>query len=377
MTLFDVIVVGGGLSGGLTARRCAEAGRKVLLIEKQAFVGGEKTWSFHTTDVTPAELQWLSPFVVKSWNTQEVVFPARRRTLPTGYHAIPSSRFREVLKNTPRLEILPECEVVGCDWQTVTFASGSKMQACQVWDARNTTPRGHRAFGYQKFVGQDIRLAQPHGLLHPVIMDATVEQIDGFRFVYLLPWDAHTLLVEDTRYSESPHIDVEGFRGSIRSYLSDRFGDTGETLREERGCLPVPLQAAAESAPNAIGVGAGLYHPTTSYSLPFAVRTADWIAAHSKVPASDLPERWRAFRLKQKDQEMFYVLLNRMLFAAPPARRYRILERFYGLPLPLIERFYSARSSWRDKARLLLWGKPPLPVGQALRGLLRNTLSHA
>ena len=62
----------------------------------------------------------------------------------------------------------------------------------------------------------------------------------------------------------------------------------------------------------------------------------------------------------------FYRLLNRMLFrAAEPGQRYRVLERFYRLPQPLIERFYAGEATLADKLRILS-GKPPVPIGRAL-----------
>ena len=62
----------------------------------------------------------------------------------------------------------------------------------------------------------------------------------------------------------------------------------------------------------------------------------------------------------------FYRLLNRMLFrACEPTERYRVLERFYRLPIPLIERFYAGKATLGDKVRILT-GKPPVPIGRAL-----------
>jgi lycopene beta-cyclase len=56
-----------------------------------------------------------------------------------------------------------------------------------------------------------------------------------------------------------------------------------------------------------------------------------------------------------------------MLFrAARPGERYRVLERFYGLPEALIARFYAARLTRFDKLRILT-GKPPVPLAAALR----------
>jgi lycopene beta-cyclase len=62
-------------------------------------------------------------------------------------------------------------------------------------------------------------------------------------------------------------------------------------------------------------------------------------------------------------------MLTRMLFGAgAPQHRYRMLERFYRLPEPLIERFYAGRSSRADAVRILA-GKPPVPLTGALASL--------
>lgn len=62
-------------------------------------------------------------------------------------------------------------------------------------------------------------------------------------------------------------------------------------------------------------------------------------------------------------------MLTKMLFgAAEPPLRYRMLERFYRLPEPLIERFYAGRSTMLDRARILA-GKPPVPIGAAMASL--------
>jgi lycopene beta-cyclase len=65
----------------------------------------------------------------------------------------------------------------------------------------------------------------------------------------------------------------------------------------------------------------------------------------------------------------FYRRLGRMLFgAARPDERYKVLEHFYRLPAPLVERFYAARSTRADCARVLC-GRPPVPVLAAIGAL--------
>ncbi|MEC9481861.1 MAG: lycopene cyclase family protein, partial [Halomonas sp.] len=48
--------------------------------------------------------------------------------------------------------------------------------------------------------------------------------------------------------------------------------------------------------------------------------------------------------------------------------RWRVMQRFYGLPEPLIERFYAGRLTAADKLRIVV-GKPPVPLDEAARAV--------
>ena len=66
-------------------------------------------------------------------------------------------------------------------------------------------------------------------------------------------------------------------------------------------------------------------------------------------------------------QRRFQRLLNRMLFrACEPEDRYKVLERVYRLSPGLIQRFYAARLTRWDKARILV-GKPRVPISAAIK----------
>ena len=83
-----------------------------------------------------------------------------------------------------------------------------------------------------------------------------------------------------------------------------------------------------------------------------------------------LAEASYAWALAHWRQGRFYRMLTRMLFGAgPPQHRFRMLERFYRLPEPLIERFYAGRSTTADKLRILA-GRPPAPLKGALASLV-------
>ena len=229
------------------------------------------------------------------------------------------------------------------------------------------------ALGYQRFLGLELRLTAPHGLTAPLLMDATVAQEDGYRFIYVLPFGPDVVLVEDTVYGNHPAHDEEQSRRVIERYLATRGWTVAEELRQERGALPIPLAgryqdltAIQEPGVPTIGVRAGLIHSTTGYSLPYAVRTADLIAAAPTLTSAALLGPLTELARATFERQRFLRMLNRLLFrAAEPADRYRVLQKFYRLPEPTIARFYADRLTTMDKLRLLT-GRPPVPVLRAL-----------
>jgi lycopene beta-cyclase len=54
-----------------------------------------------------------------------------------------------------------------------------------------------------------------------------------------------------------------------------------------------------------------------------------------------------------------------LFFAAEPADRYRVLQRFYGLSAGLVDRFYADRLTRLDRVRLVT-GRPPVPFFRGL-----------
>jgi len=197
-------------------------------------------------------------------------------------------------------------------------------------------------------------------------MDATVEQLGGYRFVYCLPFTEHEVLVEDTYYTDGPELSENEVTARIDDYINANGWGDHELIRQEKGVLPITL-AVEETCENntKIGIKGGFYHAITGYSFPDALRVADEMSMY----ASDFAFIEKINRITQqehKKKESFLRLLNRMLFrAAKPEQRYAVLQRFYGLNQGLIERFYAGQLKWYDKLRILI-GKPPVPVSKAL-----------
>jgi lycopene beta-cyclase len=377
---YDLILAGGGLANGLIAwalctRRPA---LRILLIDSGEHIGGNHTWSFHDSDLTPAEREWLAPLVSASWPGYDVVFPEHARSLAGGYASIASSDFAAVIEAAlgPALRLNTRIEAVTPT--SVRLQGGETLSAGAVIDGRGVRASRHLALGFQTFLGQEVRLQQPHGLVRPIIMDAAVEQQGGYRFVYVLPFDAHRLLIEDTHYVDTPAWEPERLRANLAAYAAARGWRIAELLREEHGSLPIVLAGEplafwneAGGQPCA-GLRAGLFHHTTGYSLPHAVRLAGRIAQLHDLDAASLFDLIRAEALLEWRGQRFFRLLNRMLFlAGSPDQRWRVMQRFYRLPAALIAAFYAGRLKLGHKARLLS-GKPPVPVLQALLAAIKT-----
>lgn len=381
---YDLILAGGGLANGLIAWRLKQLRPElnVLCLEEQASIGGNHTWSFHDGDLSPAQHQWIEPLVVRRWPCYHVHFPARSRRLSSGYASITSERFAEVIQAALGDNLRTGQRLTQVTPRSVTLATGETLAAQAVIDGRGVRESEQMVLGRQAFLGQLLQLHAPHGLEAPIIMDARVAQGQGYRFVYVLPFSADTLLIEDTHYVDRQALSADQLRAHIADYVSEQGWSVAACLREEEGVLPITLAGdftqfwrEAKGQPLA-GLRAGLFHCTTGYSLPHAVRLADRIAQQRDLSAGALDKSIRAFAHQAWRRQRFYRLLNRMLFlAGQPEDRWRVMQRFYGLPEGLISRFYAGNSSVADKLRVVS-GSPPVPVIEALHAMCRYLPRH-
>jgi lycopene beta-cyclase len=376
----SVVLVGGGLANCLIALRlkAARPDIRLTLLESAGRLGGNHTWSFHGTDVNAATLAWLQPLASHSWQHYDVRFPERERRLPGGYHSLTSEHLHDVVIDSIATGVRLNSSVRDVATDRVTLAGGEVLAADLVIDGRGLQgpSQAGMTLRFQKFFGQHLRFAAPHDLTGPLLMDATVSQAEGYRFVYVLPFSATEALIEDTYYSDSSAVDNGGLQQNITRYAADRGWRVQELIREETGVLPIVLDGdlaafwpAADGVPRS-GLRAGLFHHTTGYSLPQAAALAHDLPAQARLQSASIAP-WIRSRVQSRWREQrIFRLLNRLLFlAAAPAERYRVLQHFYRLPEPIIERFYAGRLRGRDALRILS-GTPPVPVNRALRYLL-------
>ncbi len=394
----DIAILGGGLAGCLIALALAEKrpDLDVRIIEAARRLGGNHVWSFFDSDVAEADRWLVEPLICHRWQGYDIAFPAHSRTLDAVYNSIESERLDAVVRSRigdariTQATVTPTQAMAGgvleisdsSDSAAASASAGATvaLSARHIIDARGPGDLTTLALGWQKFLGQTITVPGGHGLTRPIVMDATVPQIDGYRFVYCLPFDAETVFIEDTYYSDTPELDAPAIRERIADYAASKGWRIEGNRREETGVLPVVMGGDFEAYWNSTGAGSakaglrsGMFHATTGYSLPDAVRLAAAVPGLIDLQPDSFATAIKARANTHWRNGGFYRMLDTMLFkAAKPEQRYRVLERFYRLNPALIARFYAGQSSLTDKIRILS-GKPPVPIGRAIKALLGMT----
>lgn len=376
---FDVIFVGGGLSAALSTLalldRRPEA--RVAIIEREPQLGTEHTWCFHAADVSGLRSRslgrastqanrWLAPLVAHRWAGYSVSFPRRQRRLASSYACVTGERLHQVVSarmaSASGAQLMLGCGVLDVDGNEVTLSDGRVLAAELVVDARGPARCAPtQECGYQKFLGLELEVERGHAIGEPILMDANLPQTDGLRFMYVLPFAPDRLLIEDTYFSDTPTLNEAPCERDVLRYAADRGLKVRSVLRRERGVLPMPWRSELPSVPDRgalrAGYAGGYFHPVTGYSFPIAVRFAEALA-ESCTGRLDLSPL-RKLASDHTEQLGFLFGLTRSMFTwFDPEQRFSVLEHFYRLPEPLIERFYAATLTQLDRARILL-GPPP------------------
>lgn len=373
---FDLVLIGGGLSSALCLLACSAARpeARIAVVEREQSLGGNHTWCFHPRDLPERAQRWVEPLVVRRWPGYTVRFPRRTRRLASAYGYVSSARLHEVVlarsqaQSGVRLYLGRRATALSS--HEVKLDDGTTLRGALIVDARGPQPSEACATaGYQKFLGLELEVEPDHALSEPILIDATLPQRDGFRFMYVLPLDERRVLIEETYFSESPALSEAAMVGAIHAYAAGLGLKMRGVLRSERGVLPLPRKPprlGPLASPLPAGYQGGYFHPVTGYSFPLAVRFADALA-HTD-PAALERSPLAAFARSHQAQLGFMCFMAHALFAFfEPAQRYSALEHFYRLPEPLVERFYAAELGPLDRVRVLL-GRPPhgLSVRRAL-----------
>lgn len=292
---------------------------RIALLEPRTEYTRDRTWCFWNVIRHPFE-----ECVSHSWRAWRVADPSRRidRSWPgLSYQHLPSDAFYgaalALLGADPNVELRLGVRVDRLERSpadsgiVVAWTDKGPVRARMILDTR---PRGRRIVSagpesgapgrlLQHFHGQIVRVERP--VFEPgvaTVMDFLERRTDGIHFMYLLPYDSYTALVEDTWFSANPGP-VEDYQAEISLYLRSRFGvERFEVLHSETGAIPMdpaPVPPSLVARIDDAGIRGGAARPSTGYAFlaiqRHAARLSDRLESWSDDPAADPPRSPRYY----------------------------------------------------------------------------------
>jgi lycopene beta-cyclase len=205
---------------------------------------------------------------------------------------------------------------------------------------------------WQHFYGQCVRTERP--VFDPTavtLMDFQVDQTKGVHFMYVLPFDAHHALVEDT-YMSPNVVTQETYAASLRNYLKTRYSlDAWEVQWDEQGKIPMTTESLMPRHYNRIipiGIRGGLAKPSTGYAFmaiqEFSQQLAHHLATHGELIVPTSRSRW--------SQWLDHVFL-RFLAEHPDQGSQVFTSLFANVPADTLVRFLTDRGSLADNLSVM------------------------
>jgi lycopene beta-cyclase len=361
-----LLIAGGGLAGSLAAIAMAKARPEVpiLLVEEGESFGRDRIFPFYDDELDPEDGWVLDSIAPQHWQGYYVAFPSHSRKFKGGINIVRSAALDAAVRETLRPDQYRlGTKVVAVRDNELVLLGGEKIKADAAIDARGAANLSMLETGWRKYFGREYRFADPHGVDRPVMMDATVEQADGYRFVQCLPFSETVMLVEEVYYSDSPEMDAAAMGARLEAYVGKRRWVGGVVEREESGCGPVPTGGdfgafwrVGGARVAKIGLRGGFFHPTTGHTIGDAARTAALLTRQKEMSGEALHDLFEEEATSQWRKRDLYRGFNATLLGAKGAERRRIFESFYELDPALISRFNAGRTGMLDKMKL---GKLP------------------
>ncbi len=352
MKHYDYIICGGGMAGLSLAyylKNSKLADKSVLIIEPQEKNTNDRTWAFWEREVNTFE-----SFLIKKWdNVQLIDANGNKQMLDMGgyqYKLLRGKDFYDFvnadLQRHQPIEWLKDTVTSikdNANSVVVETTDGQAYEATLVFDSTYqlnlTQPLNHNLL--QHFKGYVVRTAQAaFNPDVPVLMNFNIDQKQDCRFMYLLPLDAHTALVEYTIFSETL-LPSDDYDAALRDYLNNDLQlPEYQVLEEEFGVIPmsdVPTTERPSPRVVRIGTAGGYTNPATGYTFANTQRKLKKLVENleqtgsPKIEASIFDNRFRFYAsvllnvLEQKRHsaaDIFAMLYRKN----PPARVFSFLD---------------------------------------------------
>jgi len=243
------------------------------------------------------------------------------------------------------------------------FGDGISSAGTDIQHFDSRPPPVPRGMMLQHFIGLEVRASTP--VFDPdmaILMDFRVDQSRGMHFIYLLPFSPTEALVESTLFSPDT-LDEDFYLTAIHTYLDRHYSLASfETIRRERGVIPLGRLQQRDPAIPGIGGNGGAIRPSSGYAFIFIQRQID-----SAIAAARATGRFAVTPPHQAvDLAMDAVLLT-VLRHWPERAPELFLRMGQALSGDEFVRFLNGEADWALRLKVVM-AMPKLPF---LRGALR------
>jgi len=342
---FDYIIAGSGAAGLSLAYRLAGpefADKRILLIDRSAKQENDRTWCFWE-----AGAGLFDAVVHRSWD--KLAFYGPNKTIPLDIqpYRYKMIRGKDFYAHTlAKIHAAGHITVLKAEIYDIDTVDGRSHLDCSegtftadwTFSSLLSNEEIHEAkkglFLWQHFKGWVIKT--PNAFFDPaqaVFMDFRVPQVDGSCFVYVLPFDTNSALIEFTVFSEEVW-DKSTYDLYLKDYIRKQLGLYEYTIEQtETGRIPMashrfPLN---EGRTIFLGTAGGQTKGSTGYTFQNIQRHSEALVqalATGKSPKIQISLAQKRFRLY--DNTLLRVLCQRYysgadiferLFARNPSKR--------------------------------------------------------
>jgi len=396
MKKYDFIIAGGGMAGLSLAYYLSQSplrDRSILILEREAKISNDRTWCFWDRKRAPARSEDVpemvsrsTPFesiLFRSWDT--VSFHGTTYTGPIDmgdyqYKMLRGIDFYEFVQH--ELAKYPTIERKQATINRIkdtpqggfVIADDEPYIADYVFDStfllKLDQPENHNLLQHFKgwVIKTELACFDPR---HPEIMDFRVSQHGDCRFMYVLPFDERTALVEFTLFNDKLITEGE-YEVELRQYI-DQFLKPGayQISETEYGVIPMSDESAPEVPSDhivRIGTSGGYTKASTGYTFQRTQRYLQTIVQNLvKTGKPHRPAPWFARRFKLYDS----IFLNVLEKHRHPADD--IFTRVYTENPGRVFTFLDEETSFLDELRLFTT-MPFVPFLSAFFDVLRRKI---
>ncbi len=389
----DVIIAGAGLSGLSLAVALLDAGlpdnARILLVDpRETLSGADRTWCFF--DLVPHAFESAVTHRWPRWRVRNGGAEAVRSAPGITYCCIPGERFYEralerLTAAGERVQLVLGATVKHLEDRGAhvdVHTSAGVLRARLAMDSRppslkRATDADKDVHLLQHFRGRVVQSKAPvFEVDTATLMDFDVSQAYGIHFIYVLPFDAYTALVESTFFTGQLLPDAV-YEEAIETWLAQRRPHVEfQTISDEAGVIPMttaPFDAWPSPRIVRIGTAGGHAKPSSGYAFlsvqRFVREFAPRVVAALRAGGYAEPPAARSPRTTALDAIFLSYLRSHPERA--PGTFYRLFER---VPPAVLARFLSDTGTVADDLTVMRTSDSPRLALETIRAtpLLRR-----